>query len=719
MTVAQALQKPTATVIILAEITCGVWCRAWVVDGTYTNTYKVTLGQEVESVMWNGDTDLTERASLALVDANAGSWLWDGATLWVRPVSGSIFDAVVQAFVQFWFCHPKIKILGNQPYDPRLLTAPNLSQRIEAVFGDVGQRGGGNMVLANADGYFNAMQSYQWNAGTVTLRIGVDTPAGEMSSGSYETLATWKIEDWSRNETDFTLKLAEPKGKIGTKLPLDLFNRDDFPAIEKEEVGKPVALAYGILYGRKPIVIDAANKTLKVAAAGWCRQFLRVRIKKSREEPLSTTTAAADWVLHSSDTYKYHLPGEEVRNVTSDGDSLTKQNSIADVISTNGSWYAESDYVFVNPQGGETISSETYIIASVKTADSFETANFASTDAANGEFTLGDDWIPGTEVSVDFEGKPHSNGELMANAVDIVEDILATVGETNLNAASFTEARARLKIGTDINGREFHVRKPAVYLEEAREATEIVGDILAVVGGFYYTDNLGQITVGIMEPEPGENLPRIGLEILDFEERNETRNLITKIVGRFARRDQDNYEQIHEEEREDLQIVSGQAEPNTRENELGFWEEADAEYFAQRALILEGQPLKTYTLTTPWTQFQRHPGDQVWVISERYDLDQVLEVLEVRIDLGAKRTTLTVGNLRGFEDAVGFWVADADVLPARFAPLAGYGAGSLVWNASWHPEIKLWARQNVGYWTDANGFADPADPQSFIPSCWF
>lgn len=129
MTVAQAIQRPTACVVILAEITAGVWCRAWIVDGTYTNTYKVSIDEEIDSVKWNGTTTLTERASAALVDANAGSWYWDGATLWVRPVSGSIFDAVVQAFAIFRFSNPKSKILNDLFWDPRLsarLTSRNV-----------------------------------------------------------------------------------------------------------------------------------------------------------------------------------------------------------------------------------------------------------------------------------------------------------------------------------------------------------------------------------------------------------------------------------------------------------------------------------------------------------------------------------------------------------------------------------------------------------------
>jgi hypothetical protein len=98
----------------------------------------------------------------------------------------------------------------------------------------------------------------------------------------------------------------------------------------------------------------------------------------------------------------------------------------------------------------------------------------------------------------------------------------------------------------------------------------------------------------------------------------------------------------------------------------------------------------------------------------------VLEVLEVGINLSTATASLTCGNLRNWGADAGFWV-DTLALPTRFAAETGYstGATSLDWNILWSDTIKAWAKQNVGYWTDANGFADSADPDSFIPSTWF
>jgi len=50
---------------------------------------------------------------------------------------------------------------------------------------------------------------------------------------------------------------------------------------------------------------------------------------------------------------------------------------------------------------------------------------------------------------------------------------------------------------------------------------------------------------------------------------------------------------------------------------------------------------------------------------------------------------------------------------------ASLGGGSAeFWDAGWTDEQKAYAKQNFGYWCDEDGFADPADPESYLCSTW-
>lgn len=715
MTVSDAIKHPDATPNLLAVITAGFWARNWI-DGAFAGTtYKVATDLNITSVEWNG-TALALR-DIADLDVNPGSYSISGGYLHVHgPATASPHANTVQAFATFYFATGD-KTLNDQFYDGRLLSAPNLSSRIEEEFGGVGQTGGGNLILSNSDSYFDDKTALQWNAGTVTLELGVDTPQQPATWAQYQTVATWLIEDWARTNSEFSLKLKEPKAKLAAKIPLTTYSRSDYPNIEEKWVGKAIPIAYGKCLGIEPQCIDIGAKKFKVAGHA-VKSFDGVRVRVPTESFRDITTAAADWMLYSSDTYRYYLIGEEGTNVNFGSSGLTRRNSIASVVANNGSWAAHENYVYVNPDPGETISSGVYTITAKKSVSAFVTANFATTNVTLGEFTLGDSYQVGTGVSVDFTGKA-SSGVAILNAAEIVEDLLTTVGETNLNTSAFATAEARLKIGIDEGGTSVSVRNPTLYLNEPRALVDILSDINKHVGSYIYSDETGQYYYGVFQPERSENLSKLDdYDILAFKELVETRSIVSKVSVSYAERVQDGFSQLLTVENSALQTVNNQPTAATIEQELAFESEADARYWAQRKLITNGLGVRKYEITTKWQGLLFKPGQQLHVTYAARNLDAVLEILEVRIDYKSKDVSLVLGNLRGFGDTPGFWVADADTLPTRFSNLTGYGSGSLAWNASWHADIKDWARKNVGYWTDANGFANSSDPESFIPSAW-
>lgn len=721
MTVTQALAKSTAKVIILAEITAGVHCRAWVLDGVFVNSYTITVEDEVTEVRWNRTTLLTARSSFVSVDANQSSWYWDRNTrlLWVRPPTGqSIFTNTVQAIVGFWFSNPESKVLNNRYYDPRLASAPSLSRRIEAMFGDVGQIGGGNVTLRNVDGYFNDKTKYQWNAGSVVLKMGVDLPGEEMQWADYETVATWTVEEWGRTEIDFTLRLVEAKSKLKSKVPFTFFDRATYPNIEDSIVGKPIPIIYGTTFGVPAMLIDPGLKKFKVCGHEIF-ELSEVRLLKTFEESKERTTAASSWYAYDTNVWRYYLPDEEARSVSYNGTAIAEAEDLEDCVATANRWYAEDNFIYVHPASGADMSTGTYVIKSAKQLSAWDNVDFATKDLANGEFTLGDEWAIGQDVSVDMKGK-RSSGALIENSISIIEDLLTTVGATNLDTASFAAAEAKLVLGTErFTGRNRHIRSVSLYASEPKEVLELISDIMEQIGGYLYSDELGQFTIGIFDPEPGESLVTIDdLELIDFGQTHETKDIITSVQQTYAKRDKDDYVQNLQTSNTVTGYINDQPEPVVKEAENTFATLRDARDFNQRTLVYQGRPLNVTTIAVPWTQWLRQPGEQVHFISDRYEMDDVLEVLEVKTDIGQKKVTLTLGNLRSFEDAPGFWVDSAAALPTRFAALAGYNAGVLPWDIDWHIDIKVWARQNVGYWTDANGFADTDDPQSFIPSCW-
>lgn len=724
MTVAEAIKHATASVVILAEVTARMFRNNWVLDGTLTNTYKLYTpitdvnGKvhrlTVTGVIKDNATALTARASAAAVEASNG-WYHDGDYLWVRPVTGTIFAATYQPQLIFYFAD-KEKVLNSLYWEPRLLSAPAISQRIEPIFGDVSQIGGGSISLSNNDGFLDSLKDLQWDAGSVTLKLGVDLPGGAMAWADYVTLATWLVESWSNDGDTFQFKLGESKSKVKAKIPFDVFTRDDYPSIEDDIVGQPIPIAYGANFGVSPVLISPGTKTFKVAGHA-IRSFDGVRLKKTRAEVITrSTTTTVDWLDYDTDVKRYYLADETVKKVTFKGQDLTEQNDVDDLVA--GEWAYAENYVYAFPPSGYDWSAGTVTVESEISVPQLTTTDFATVDAANGEFTLGDDWAVGIDVAVDFRGKVEG-GVYLENAIDIIEDLLTLAGETNLNSSAFTEARSRLSIGTDEFGREINTLRPSLYITELTEVLELIGEVNKLARSFLFSDETGQYSVGVFEPEPGEDLPQIDdTQIIEFDRLNEVSDLITKVIARYEDRPVDGYAQTATEENTAYQHIRNQPNPVTETVDLLTAYESDAEYWAQAYLILKGTPLVKLEVKAAWSQMLLAPGDQVHLISVDRGIDEVMEVLEKRLNLGDKGVTLILGNLRGFEDSPGTWIDDADVLPTRFAQLSGYSAGAPEWNSSWDDEISSWARQNFGYWTDDNGFADPADARSYNLSAW-
>lgn len=150
------------------------------------------------------------------------------------------------------------------------------------------------MTLANADGYFDGMQDYQWRAGVVTLKIGVDLADADMAWADYETLATWAIQDHARDEQTFRLQLIERKARTKAKLPQSFFNRTDYPNIDEEWIGKPVPIAYGQLFGIEPVLINPGT-----------RQFWWPAMPSGNSQPCASR---AQWMSFTTEPSRHGIP---------------------------------------------------------------------------------------------------------------------------------------------------------------------------------------------------------------------------------------------------------------------------------------------------------------------------------------------------------------------------------------------------------------------------
>lgn len=332
---------------------------------------------------------------------------------------------------------------------------------------------------------------------------------------------------------------------------------------------------------------------------------------------------------------------------------------------------------------------------------------FATTDEANGEFTLGAEWADNERVAVDFIGRIGADTFPMYNASEIVEDILTYIGETNLDTSAFDAAFDSLDVGTYPNGLHKTLFKPSFYIDEAIPAQDIIDQINMVAGSFLYVDENGQWHYEVFEPKLLEDVAASfddsSVHIGSFSTATESRDVFSKVNVKFGRRHAEEWTEsyIVEDTVQQYEAQSGAA--ILREVEAPLFDSDDAEYFAQRLMTTEARPLKKFSFAVPWVGFLMKPGRQVALSLARNETYGVFEILEAKHDLDNNRVSLVCGDRRAWGDSFGWWVADsvAD------------------WDETDTDTEKRAANEASGFWHGDDDLADATDSESFKLSRWW
>ncbi len=348
----------------------------------------------------------------------------------------------------------------------------------------------------------------------------------------------------------------------------------------------------------------------------------------------------------------------------------------------------------------------------VLTDQTWNTMSFASTDILNGEFTLNAvDWDGEQEVSVDFEGRLLPNGELMDNASDMVKDMLEQVGETRIDAAAFSAAKAELEAGFIFQNsdRKVNTRIPSIYISEETKVLDVIKKINMICGGFLKTSATGEYSWNVFSAQRGGSLPVFSdAEIENFSVGVSDVRELSKLTVRYGERIQEERRQAVTLERTKNQFNRNEEGPVVQTVDLNTNDTATTKQVGGRMLTLGEHQSISYSFTVKWGAFLLDAGDQIHLIYDRQGIDSILEIIEWKPIIGAKsEVKLKVGNLRGFDNKSGFWSLSTERTTT---------GASLDWSA----RERNYKRQNACHWHNANDFAtnSPTDSEDYQTTVW-
>ena len=371
-----------------------------------------------------------------------------------------------------------------------------------------------------------------------------------------------------------------------------------------------------------------------------------------------------------------------------------------------------------------------------KTTNIWTVVNFLSTNLPDAQFTMDPGiYTSSDSFAVDFTGKCLPNGYPMINPADVAQDLIEQLG-FNTDAAGFLAAHNWYDIGYvfgNANNRVV-ILQQSIFLNTQEQAIDTLEEFMAEVRAYLTADAAGNFTMTPFRNYPVDGLVELndnnvllpgfeidGSGVANF--RIQAGSKINQVQVNFDIKGVESIQQT-------LTVTSPQ---NLYTRNLGenvpsvidslFTQESDAAALANALLNEYRVDPYVYTCKVKWLAFTLLPGNHVHVVDARHGIDVVCEIIQVQIDLATKEkaVTLTLLNLRGFEQSTGFWVNDTDTTPAG-ASLAWPANGELS-DVAVPPETE-YRRHQAGHWVGLDDFAvvvasatNPSD-LDFAPSRW-
>ncbi len=129
----------------------------------------------------------------------------------------------------------------NIYYEPLIRSLPNLSKKKDTLFFGILQFLGGGISFDNTGGYFDDFATLDLYGQPVRIKLSFEG----LTLAESRTVYTGKVEDFAHDFRTFKLKVADIRKLLSRKLPINSFNKTEFPSIDDKIVGIPIPIAFG------------------------------------------------------------------------------------------------------------------------------------------------------------------------------------------------------------------------------------------------------------------------------------------------------------------------------------------------------------------------------------------------------------------------------------------------------------------------------------------
>lgn len=431
-------------------------------------------------------TSLTSRASVALVDANPGSFHFDPATsiLYVSmsdsgsPLARYIlaaFTLYVTTGDPFTAGAPFVDTDGNQ-YWPYLAGVPSTRKAVTDPFFGVVQQGTATLVLAGASGGLDAIfASYLWEQGSVSVLMGGDSlPFSEFTGPPQFRIFAKR---WSDRE--LILELSDAAEDLRRPVPRDVFVAADASTSRTYYRGAGDVFSASIT--ATPVSVESTAATTRIPI-GFPKRVAYGRQVNIEPLPLALSSSSGGYaILHLTRHPNYQIESVTMGSETdTDGDGTTFD------------WYAteEKDQILIDCAAGYIPADQTF--------------------------------------RVTFTGKKDTDGYPIDQFADIVEDLV--------------EVEAGLPVGmdeADLDLSRFHgnLYTASLYLTEPTQLVDVIDAICRSTLAYFYVGDDDEYHYVIWYPNlaNAQTLDEAWGDFLDIQATTDISRLYQAIFVEYAK----------------------------------------------------------------------------------------------------------------------------------------------------------------------------------------
>ena len=330
-----------------AEYVCG---SNWTSEGS--NTYSHACVEIEVNRVTDDNQDCVEKSSLVEVQATAGSFWFDKANqkLYVHAfdnddLSSSATIVIIMVFVWKHFSTDACEFNGIQ-YMPivRRNSIPNLETEVDDIIEGTFKFNFGGFTLDNPNRWWDdAAVAYNWSDCRMLTKVGgEDLPYSE-----YVLYGVGYVSDYVVKDETASFAMRDVRAFTVDTLPIQKYNKTDYPNLAEEDVGMSIPLFYGRKDNISPVCINpsvSVGGRWKLAASRTIKQIRAVRLGKKTLDPASEYTqylAVAEFELDVA------YDGEDIQ-VDADGfvegtDLIVKASPMAKDLLKTYAGYTDND----------------------------------------------------------------------------------------------------------------------------------------------------------------------------------------------------------------------------------------------------------------------------------------------------------------------------------------------------------------------------------------